>query len=199
MTLIIPPGFANAAFHFSSTEGTPEFVTTLGVDTSAYGGDFVNAANQMFAIYANTLLVQTDTSLSLTRVSLSVGADGPSGSVDSTLPTEPGERSGTMAPVAMSPIIRKTTLDIGRRGRGRMFLPGVLTQTEVTEGGVVGGSRVASLQPVVNAFYEALVEGDVAGGPLPPVLLHSSAPADPTPIVGLTIAPLVGWIRGRIR
>lgn len=199
MTLIIPPGFANAAFHFSSSEGTPEFVTTIGVDTSGFGGDFVNAANQAFACYATTILTTTDSSLTLQRVSLSIGSDGPSGSVDSTVTPAPGSRSGTMAPVAMSPIVRKTTTDIGRRGRGRMFLPGVLTQTEVSEGGVVGSTRVASLQPIVNDFWDALQNGDSPGNELPPVLLHSSAPADPTPILGLTIAPLVGWIRGRIR
>lgn len=199
MTLVIPPGFANAAFVFGSTEGTPEFVTTMGVDLSEFGGAFVDCANTLMTYYSQTIGETTDSALTLVRVNLAVGSDGPGGSVDSSLPPIPCGRTGTMGPVAMSAIARKTTVELGRRGRGRMFLPGVLTQTEVTEGGAIGSTRLASLQIAVDDFFSALNEGEDPLFAAPPVLLHSSAPADPTPIVGLALAPLVGWIRGRIR
>lgn len=199
MSLIIPPGYGNAAFIFSADSGTPEFVTTLGIDLSAFGGDYVEAANTLMTYYSQRLGSLTDSNLSLDRVTLSVGSDGPGGSVDSDLPPITMGRSGTQAPFAMAAIARKVTAELGRRGRGRMFLPAVLSPSEVDEGGNISGSRLGTISNALGLFY-----GDLTGGasPLlaaPPVLLHSSAPADPSPITGFAVATLVGWVRGRIR
>ena len=198
MTLIIPPGFGSAAIVMTSTEGTPVFVTTVGVDLSAVGGDFVAAANNVFASFTSTLGITQDSSITVDRVTLAVGDDGPGGSVDSTEAPIVSGRSGSMVPVSMAAIARKSTNVLGRRGRGRMFLPGVLTQTEVTEGGQISTTRQGTLQPILNDFYDALVEGTTPHPATPPVLLHSQAPASPTPIEAFTLTPLVGWMRGRI-
>jgi hypothetical protein len=50
--LIVPPGYGSAAFTFSGTAGTPEFITTIGVDMSDFTDDYVAAANLLFSIYA---------------------------------------------------------------------------------------------------------------------------------------------------
>lgn len=199
MTLIIPPGFGNAAFVFSATVGTPPVVTTLGVDTSAYGGDYVDAANTLMAAYTTFLGPNTSSLLTLDRVTLAVGQDGPGGSVDSTLPPANMGRSGTLGPISQSAIVRKVTNELGRRGRGRMFLPGVVTESEVNEDGSITEARIGTLNLALTDFLEFLQEGDAGSLPLPPFLFHTLAPTDPTPIVGLTTQTLVGWIRGRIR
>jgi len=199
MTLIIPPGFGNAAFIFTSTTGTPPIVTTLGLDLSAAGGDFAEAANVAFSAYATHVLPETDSALTLDRVTLAVGSDGPGGSVDSDLPPAPGTRSGTGPPVSMSTIFRKVTSDIGRRGRGRMFLPGLLTTTNVDENGIIASGRRTEILDAVGAMIAELFDVETEPFNLPPVLLHSSAPADPTPLTGGAVSPLVGWVRGRIR
>jgi hypothetical protein len=199
VTLIIPPGYGNAAFIFTSTVGTPPLVTTLGIDLSNAGGDFVEVANQLMGVYAGAFGSGTDSSLSLDRVNLAVGQDGPGGSVDSD--AEPIAMTGSITgpPVSMAPIARKVTNDIGRRGRGRMFLPGVLAANSVGEDGVITSAARDSLQARLDAFYESLFTDAGPPTPFPPVLLHSQAPADPTPITGFSISLVVGWIRGRIR
>jgi len=144
VSLIIPPGFGNAAFVFTSTTGTPPIVTTLGVDLSAAGGDFVEAADVAMSAYASWLLPETDTSLTLDHVNLAVGDDGPGGSVDSSLAPQPGTRSGTGSPVSMSTIVRKVTNDIGRRGRGRFYVPALsLAQIDGAGGTVVSAGAIA--------------------------------------------------------
>lgn len=197
MSLVIPPGFGSAAFIFGSTEGTPPFVTTLGVDLSDAGGDFVSAANLLMFNFAQNWAGLIDSSLTLVSVSLAVGQDGPGGSVDSDLPPIAMTRSGNSAPVAMAPILRKVTNQIGRRGRGRMFIPGAVAQTDTFETGALTPARVTALNAAATAWYEDLTTDPV--GSYPPVLLHSSAPTDPTPVTGFQVSPLVGWIRGRIR
>jgi len=199
VTLIIPPGFGNAAFVFSSTSGTPPIVTTLGVDISAYGGDFVQAANDLMDVWSVNLGAQVWSDLTLDRVNLAVGQDGPGGSVDSTQAPIPMTRSGTYPPVATAAIARKVTNDIGRRGRGRMFLPSTLSESEVDPDGSIVSARITSLSSALIDFYEDLGTADTASFPMDPFLFHSSAPTDPTPITGLTLATLVGWVRGRIR
>lgn len=196
MSLVIPPGYGNAALVFTSLAGTPEFVTTIGVDLSAKTDDYVGAANQVMTAYGTAFAPATDSSLTLDRCTLAIGQDGAGGSVDSDIPPFPMTRTGDAAPLAMSAICRKVTNTFGRRGRGRMFLPGVLRANEVTEGGTIYGERQASLSGAAEDFLETLQS---AAFSLPPVLLHSTAPADPSPITALTIQPLVGWIRGRIR
>lgn len=201
MSLVIPPGFASAAFVHTSSLGTQPFVTTLGVDISNFGGTFSAAANFLFVTWDDTIMREVDTSLQLQKVTLSIGQDGPGGSVDSTLAPAGGARSGAEAPVAMAAIARKNTGQFGRSGRGRMFLPGVLGQADVSGDGSIVAARQAQINTRLTELLDTLVVGDPGGlNALPPVLLHSpGGPTLPTSIISLTCAPLVGWIRGRIR
>lgn len=199
MTLIIPPGFANAAFILTGTPGTQPYVTTLGVDTSAFGGDFVSAANTAMSAFATWLGPRISNELTLDRVSLAVGQDGPSGSVDSDLPPVAMTLSSTMAPTAMAVIARKVTNEIGRRGRGRMFIPGSVPAAGVLENGELTTDFIEDTQTALDGFYGFLTDDSNPATVLPPYLFHSQAPADPTVITGFTVQPLVGWVRGRIR
>jgi len=199
VTLIIPPGFGNAALVFNSTQGTAPFVTTIGVDLSGYGGDFVLAANVVMLAFADAASTQVDGDLTLDRVTLSVGQDGPGGSVDSDTTPIPMTRSGNAGTYGMSIIARKVTNELGRRGRGRMFIPGMVTQTEVDADGSVTSTRRAQIETVLDDFYDNLADGFLTNPPLEPFLFHSSAPADPSPITGFVLSDLVGFLRGRIR
>jgi hypothetical protein len=199
VSLIIPPGFGNAAFIFTGGAGTPEFVTTLGVDLANAGGDFVGVANALGDIYATAWAAETDSAFTLDRVNLAVGQDGPGGSVDSDFTPIPMTRSGTGPPVSMAVVLRKVTNEIGRRGRGRMFMPGLLTTANVDESGIVASGRRGEINTAAENFYELLTDALGVATAYDPVLLHGAAPADPDPIVGFQASTIVGWIRGRIR
>lgn len=197
MTLIVPPGFGLAAFTFSGAPGTAPYVTTMGTELDLGEVTAVQAANNIKFHYADNLMPRTSNQLTLDRVQLYVGQDGPSGSVDSDTPPVTGGRTGNFPPTAQSLIARKVTSNLGRRGRGRMFIPGILEESEVEQtGGITSASRT-----LVNGLLTGFIEdwGLAMPGVGQPVLFHSSAPADPTPIEGLVAADLVGWIRGRIR
>lgn len=200
MSLVIPPGFASAAFVLTGAVGTQPYVTTLGLDISDAGGDFVGVANLAFTAYATNILPITSNLLTLDRVTLSVGQDGPGGSVDSDVAPSPGiNTSGTFPPTALSTIARKTTNELGRRGRGRMFLPGITNEANIDQDGTILAPWRATVNTRLSAFVTFLNSGD-PGPAIPPVLLHSPPGSSvPTPITALTCSDLVGWIRGRIR
>lgn len=199
MTLVIPPGFGLASFVFTGPVGTQPYVTTLGVDLSAAGGDFVAAANGLKTAYFNVLGPETSSALTLDRVTLAIGQDGPGGSVDSDTAPATSTRSGSFPPTALSAIARKVTNQFGRRGRGRMFLPGVVSENEVDQDGSVVVARRNALNTALTTLFDNLVAGTSTPFPMPPVLLHSTAPTDPTPLTGFVVSDTVGWIRGRIR
>lgn len=200
MSLVIPPGFGSAALTFTGTPGTQPYITTIGIDLSNWGGDFVEAANNVMAGYAVGFQNQWSSALVLEKVTLSVGQDGPGGSVDSDLEPIPSTRTGQFPPTAMSAIARKVTNELGRRGRGRMFLPGVISENEVDEAGKIAPARIAAINGYLQTFYDYVVVGDPAPA-TPMVLLHgpSVTAQPPTPLTGFVCSQTVGWIRGRIR
>lgn len=200
MSLVIPPGFASAAWVFTGPVGTQPFVTTCGVDISAFGGDFAAAADACMKAYKGALLVITSNQLYLDHVTLSVGSDGPGGSVDSTEAGANGTVSATPGPIAMAAIGRKVTNVLGRRGRGRMFLPGSCTEAGVDPDGSLTTAHRNSINTALAGFQTALETGLAGTTPVfPPVLLHSAGGPAPTPVTGFACSDLVGWIRGRIR
>lgn len=198
MGVIIPNGFGLANIVLSGTVGTPEFVTTIGVDVTDVGADLVEAANKVMQAYADVFIPSTTSNLSLDRVVLQVAAPGPgTGSVESDLASFNGAQGGDMAPMATSAILRKTTSVLGRRGRGRMFLPGVVRDADVDINGRLTNVFQAGLTGQGADFLDLLRSGD-GPGPMDPYLLHSTGDL-PTPIEALICGPLVGLLRYRIR
>lgn len=200
MSLTIPPGFGLAAIEITSVQGTSPFITTCGVDLGEVGGDFVAAANNVFRAWSNAFIPTMGTAFLINRVILTVGSDGPSGSVVSTETPVPGVRSGTFGSVAQAVLANKVTNVLGRQGRGRMFIPGCLSQTEVNTSGIISAGSVTSFQTDVDQFYNSLIDGEgVTGVPTPPVLLHSAPSLSPTPVLAFQVSNKTGIIRKRIR
>lgn len=200
MSLTIPPGFGLAAFEVISVQGTSPFVTTIGVDLGDVGGDFQGAAGFLFEQYEAAFISLMSTAFTLNRVVLTVGEDGPGGSVISGNTPVTGTRTGTFGSVVQAVLVNKVTNVLGRQGRGRMFLPGMLSQTEVNTSGIISSASVTSFQAGVTSFLTGLNEPEPGyPGPCPPVLLHSNNVLAPTPIVGLVVTNKTGIIRKRIR
>lgn len=199
MSLVIPPGYGNAAFILTGPVGTQPYVTTCGIDISEFGGDHVHAANTAFRAFAGAFDGEMTSQLTLDRVTLAVGQDGPGGSVDSDDAPVAFTRTGQFPPTSLSVIARKVTNDLGRRGRGRMFIPGIASENEVDQDGSLVPARRAAINLLLEDFRERLLDTSAGQIAAPPVLLHSSAPTEPTPITSFVVSDLVGWIRGRIR
>lgn len=202
MSLVIPPGFGLASIVLNGVDGTQPYVTTIGVGTTDAGGDYVGVANKVFNAYVTAFQSLTNNDLVISKVTLLVGSDGGNGSVDSDVPAQQGLRSVEMAPTAMSLIARKQTASLGRTGRGRMFIPGVLGDGDVTASGAIEEASAPIFAEACEDFrnFLATLPGDTNPA-APAYLLHNegSPTTSPSAITALRPAPLVGWIRGRIR
>lgn len=200
MPKIIPVGYAEAAWTFSGGPGTAPYVTTLGVALAGIDpDDYVQAADDIFQAYASVMMPNTSDAITLDRVVLSIGlAGGTSGSVSSTNTAVPGGVSGVeFAPLAMAAIATKQSASLGRKGRGRSFLPGTVRDASVDEGGNLTTGAVTALGDAWNQILVNLATA-TPGRAMSPVILHSDG-STPSVIISGGCSPKVGWIRKRIR
>nr|CRY96612.1 hypothetical protein [uncultured prokaryote] len=199
MPSIIPTGFAEASVILTGGPGTAPYVTTIGIAVTVAAEDpYTLAADLVMDAYGDAFQDLVSNVCTIDRVSLAVGLPGGgSGSVDSTLPPKPGGNGDEMAPLAMAVIARKISADLGRKGKGRSFLPCMLARDDVNEAGDLAPATLNGYQERWEAFLLQLATNDV-GLATAPVILHADG-STPSPIVAGTIAPKVGWIRKRIR
>lgn len=201
MPLNIPPGYGQASIILTGPLGTAPYVTTLAVSLAGAEGNYVGVANSIFSAYSGAFMSTTNDLLTLSKVSILVGDEDGNGSVDSTAAAVAGSNVGQMAPIAMAPILRKNTGELGRQGRGRMFLPGALGEADVDDNGQLAPAFRTGLGVAAQGFLDDIRNGDEASGfpPATPFLLHNSPTLTPYSILSLTAATTVGWIRKRLR
>lgn len=200
MAQIIPSDFGSAALVFESAQGTQPFITTLGINLSNAGDDYVGAANNVMGAYSTTFSTSWSSDLTLTKCVLSVGSDGDGApTVDSDAPSVPGTGSGEYLPLSNSLLVNKRTAVLGRKGRGRFFLPGLLKDNMVDVSGRVGTTTLDAYNELLEEFMSKLLSSGGLGVDTSPVLLHSVQFPVPTPITSFVCAPLIGTIRRRIR
>nr|CRY97690.1 hypothetical protein [uncultured prokaryote] len=209
MATNVPAGYASGAFILTGPVGTPDFVTTCAVDASGGAGAWVDMADLMFECFREAFEDRIQDTYALESVLLTVGNDGPVGSVSSSYASVDGNNGGAGEVIAMSPILQKGSNVLGRKGRGRMFLPGMLSSTVVDANGDIASGVLGGLRSSATDFFDYL--NDPAERPgtmivpasmdevgLPPVLLHSDN-STPTPCTSFGVAEKVGWVRKRLR
>lgn len=205
MALIIPPGFAHAVFRIQLTGDAEEMVTTCGVDVSAFGGDFQEAADVVAAYFAlpggpaETMTVQ----YTFNGVTLYVGQDGGSTiPFDSVGITQGGLDNAQSLPQNCAYLIRKKTGLGSRRGRGRFYMPSV-NEVAVSAIGVIGGAQLGAVQAAWTEFFEACRDGVGEAPAAPLVVLHDAAGAGveppPTVITALEVDDVIATQRQRLR
>lgn len=200
----IPTGYGSAAFIFSGTFGTPAFVTTIGVALRQGGPTAIQAqANDMVNAFTFGLFTSMAASIRFEEVVITANYQGDVGGIHSTQTPFTGQRAGQVSPMSNSALVTKNTAVIGRRGRGRMFFPGLLIREDVDPGGFIVQARRDALETALDKFFTALVTGETNStypmdGPMVPVLLHSGG-GTPSLISSLTLQPKIGTQRMRIR
>lgn len=206
MPLIIPPGFAQAVYILSCEGDSENMVTTMGHDVSAYAGDFQQAATDLALLFGRAggpVEAMSDT-YSLIGLDLYVGndAEAPPSIYEADISPVNGLANSSALPPNSAVLIRKQTGLAGRRGRGRMYVPGVL-EGSVDNVGLLTSTYRGSLQTAYDLWLTGLEEGVSSILPMPPVVLHRSEGAGvepaPTPVTSLTVETKIATQRRRLR
>ena len=102
--------------------------------------------------------------------------------------------------VTVAVLINKRTGLLGRKGRGRMFIPGLLGEPDIDVDGILPPSTIAIYDDLAAAWLAAMHEGDDGWATAPnPVVLHSDASLAPAAITSMVTSPKVGILRKRLR
>lgn len=203
MSLIIPPGFAQVVFGFVQ-DGDPEpMLSTIGVELAADDGTGEASPNRMFDSFADNVLGNLSVNTGLYFVTVYVGQDGgPPVVYESDLASQQGGAGGSPLPPNCAFLVRKRTSVSGRRGRGRMYLPGV-PEALVNPAGYLSTEAAEDLQAGVDNWYAELTGVPPGTSAYPPVVLHRSEGAGaepvPTPITLFQVETQIATQRRRLR
>lgn len=199
-------GYGQATYNLTHESVSRTMAVTLGHDLQAWTGTNVQAADALFNSFEARMLPALDSQITLQSVDLFIGnGTEASGSVSSTLVPASGTAEWASPVLNTAVIVRKETPSLGRRGKGRMFLPGAVPENQVSEGGIIDANVLADLQNYLLEWWEQLTEGPMFGGygVLPPVVNGLSNFGQGTPlaydVLAFTATNKVGTQRRRIR
>lgn len=181
MTLRIDPGFGQV-IHSMTLAADPEpMAVTYGVAFDVGSADspalMAAAAVELHDSFGDTVIGAMGNVYTLTTTEIRYVPDSGTLGDDPTIAVTSlarvGAQPGGVLPQNCAVLIHKRTARSGRRGRGRMYVPGI-PEGDVSQ---VGGiTTLAGWQTALTAFYNRIVAApDVLG----PVLLHSTSPTVP--------------------
>lgn len=193
MVLSIPPNYYEMAFHHELGGSLHEAVCTMGFH---YTGADVDGDLPKVQQGWEALMVEVQQSWSFTSWTARVQG----GTYRDFILIPPKQGSGTDAACTSLTafLLQKTTAVPGRRGRGRLFLPGV-GENDVNAQGILTGTKLGKLQTALNS-----ATADWAAGHWGLVLLHNipkgGVPGDafPTPLNGIYFSAQVGTQKNRM-
>jgi hypothetical protein len=194
--MAVPPGYADVSIRLTLTGMSRPSYITFGVDPSDPDADTIAAAIYTSTTSAGSFLSRLDNSVSLGPITVRVGQDGGEALVGTDERVIAGGGSLTSPPPNVALLVHKRSARGGRRGRGRMFVPWYLNETDIDEAGLVLNATVASINTVLSTW-----KANLSGAGVPMVILHEAGlttPGLPDVVTNLFADKLVATQRRRL-
>lgn len=204
MATVIPPAYAQVAFLHEHAPDPEPMICTMGFDLTGVGGAFEDAVEAILNAWQLQVVPNMDTNTLSIGCVAQIGQDGgPPLRIEVVTPTA-GAIAGEYLPQNCALLVRKLTTLGGREGRGRMYVPYILLESDVSEVGAVATTRLADLQTTFSNLHADWMNTIGASAPAtPPVLLHSEPQLGltpvPTPITAFAVDGRIATQRRRLR
>lgn len=177
-------GNGQATYNLTHEATLRPMAVTLGHDISAVSAPAQDLVDALFDRFASTVMLTIDSAITLQSVDLYVGNyPDESGSISSTNAPVQGDAEWASPVLNTAVLVTKVTPVLGRRGKGRMYLPGAVPEGQVGENGIIDANVLGDLQDYLNQWFTLLAEGDGGGdlvGPTPP-LVNGTGPGTSGP------------------
>jgi hypothetical protein len=173
----------------------PAFVT-FGVACGSVTADQVADSVMQATLAASSFNSRLDSSVTVAEVRVSKGEATGEDTLGSESNTAPGGMTITSPPANVALLVAKRTERGGRRGRGRLFLPWYIPETDIAEDGTIQSSSLVGIQAALNTWLTQL-----ASGSTPMVVLHRpglTTPGVPNIVTALPVQTLVATQRRRL-
>lgn len=189
--MIIPDGYAQANVRFTGAALPTGGECTFGLGDVGASSPIALGEIIFDAWNSSDIMGSFSTNVTMSSVYVKFGPNttGPSAEYFGESDTGIG---GAAAPPNVSVLVAKVTAAGGRKGRGRMFVPG-FPEGLIDAGGIVNPTQLTSLQAAFDDFYDT-----ITGLDFPLVLLHGDS-TTPTTITSFVVQNLVATQRRRLR
>lgn len=147
---------------------------TCGFWHHNFPGTVADCAEALYGVWLDNILPHQSSSLTLVSALVKYGPNE-DGAAFEFFDSTPGGGSSEMAPPNLGLLVTKVTIVGGRKGRGRMFIPG-LTEGDVNPGGSINGATVTAWSDDLENMRD-----DMTGLNLPARLLHGVYDPQPAP------------------
>lgn len=185
MGYTIPAGYSRVTFEYAARSSMgSQIVFGFGAATDP-GDAFLDVCEEW---WTESLKLRTSAAYRLERIEMRNDVSV----LDRTI-GETGQLAGDVAPPNTAALVKLTTGLIGRENRGRLYLPGCLLDTEVTDTGTIDSTALASIQGVMDYLVALMVDATT-----PAVILHSGVGA-PTQVTNVQVQSVAATQRRRLR
>jgi hypothetical protein len=187
---------ANVSYFFQHNASTRRSCITFGVLPAV--ADAASVANAALAAFTDTgsLKSKMSSNVTLARIKVSLGTDTGEDLVSELNTAAVGTSVSPTLPGNDAVLVHKRSARGGRRGRGRIFIPWFVPETNVGENGIIDSSYVVTLGTCVSAWFTALGTRNI-----PMQILHQPGETPegvPTPVTSLSVDPLISTQRRRL-
>lgn len=199
MALVIPIGYGEVGVQFKHSADPDPWYITFGVDLTEVGGDYTGAFSNIQMAVTGNLLPEVSSDVAMSGIRMTIGQDGDPLTVFVPLSGYNGTGSTDVLPQNCAALVTKITALGGRKGKGRLYMPGCLPEAQVNQIGGLSNTLHTDLGTAFDGFHADLADGPTA---TPMVLLHNNygvETPDPTPVTGLSVSNTIATQRRRLR
>lgn len=197
MPIVIPQGFAQVTIPLRNVALSRPAAIVFGVAMEGVIAQPNTIADTVQAVFENEMCPQLDSGVIVgpTLVRARPGPGEPLSGIAATATS--GDVDGQTPPPNVAIMIRKQSLQGGRGGRGRMFMPWWCPESAIDEAGVISGPALGSLQTAADDFLTGLIDAE-----LPMQILHNddtiSGNTVPAGVTGLSVDGRVSSMKKRL-
>lgn len=189
--MIIPTGFAQVNFKGSGTGYARGWQVAVGVELIG-GFPPLTVATTMWNIWDDNIQPVISDQCALESVLCKFGPNS-TGVAAEYFATSTGSLTSQSESPQAAVLVKKTTSHGGRKGAGRMFMPGV-TEAQTDGAGLLTTAAMTAWQAALNGLLADMLTAD-----MPMTLLHAADPPSPYAVNNLQVQGLFASQRRRLR
>lgn len=192
--MLIPEGFAQVNWIFGGSAAPTGAEVTLGISINTWVDPLQDLAQALHGFWEDSVLPLQCSEIALQSTRVKAGPNDTGQMVEYSEPLGGGSSAEAVSP-QVSVLVSKQTVVGGRRGRGRMFVPGT-PETDIGSNGTLSVGAIGFLQAAFDELHQALDTNNTAA-----FLLHTETPSQPAPyfIESFAVQVRVATQRKRMR
>lgn len=206
MTVYVPEGYGQVIHSFSLTGDPEPMAITYGITTDD-GETFTvdGIAAELHDAFGDIIMPFLKTTYTMKQTEVRFQ--------DTPLPADPtlglfvGDRVGgtgnDVLPQNSALLVHKRSNQPGRKGRGRLYVPGCIREAQVDDKGIITALEVTGLQTAFTSFRTRMNAGAAGQAGTPMVILHTITEDDATPtptlVTALVVDSVIATQRRRLR